>query len=100
MAGRSEAYLNPFGYEDLAVTTSSNGTPLTAATYQPSTSPGDPAASAYLSLEGGDMRWRIDGTAPSTASGHLMTAGNTLSLTGFYAISHFLGYAQSVTVPT
>lgn len=48
------------------------------------------AQAALLTLEGGDIRFRIDGNAPPTATtGHLMVSGDTLLLIGSQAINQF-----------
>ncbi len=45
---------------------------------------------ALVSLEGNDIRFRIDGTAPPTQThGHLMTSGDTLLLAGTQALNQF-----------
>jgi hypothetical protein len=48
------------------------------------------AQAALLSLEGGDIRFRIDGISPPTStSGHLMVSGDTLLLVGSQAVNQF-----------
>ncbi len=44
------------------------------------------ARAALLSSENGDIRFRIDGGLPSASSGHYLTSGDTLVLTGTQAI--------------
>jgi len=48
------------------------------------------AQAALLSLEGGDIRFRIDGVSPPTStSGHYMVSGDTFLLIGAQAINQF-----------
>ncbi len=48
------------------------------------------AQAALLSLEGGDIRFRIDGVSPPTStSGHLMVGGDTFLLVGAQAVNQF-----------
>ena len=48
------------------------------------------AQAALLSLEGGDIRFRIDGVSPpTTTSGHYMVSGDTFLLVGAQALNQF-----------
>jgi hypothetical protein len=48
------------------------------------------AQAALLSLEGGDIRFRIDGVSPPTStSGHYMVSGDSFLLIGAQAINQF-----------
>jgi hypothetical protein len=47
------------------------------------------ARAALMSSENGDIRFRIDGGLPSASSGHYLTSGDTLVLTGTQAIQQF-----------
>jgi hypothetical protein len=47
------------------------------------------ARAALVSSENGDIRFRIDGGQPSISSGHYLTSGDTLVLTGTQAIQQF-----------
>ena len=47
------------------------------------------ARAALVSSENGDLRFRIDGGLPSVSSGHYLTSGDTLVLTGTQAIQQF-----------
>jgi hypothetical protein len=49
------------------------------------------ARAALVSSENGDLRFRIDGGLPSLSSGHYLTSGDTLVLTGTQAIQQFRG---------
>ena len=41
------------------------------------------AKGALLTLETAQIRWRADGTAPTSAVGHLMEVGDTLNFTSW-----------------
>jgi hypothetical protein len=48
------------------------------------------AQAALLSLEGGDIRFRIDGLSPPTSStGHTMVSGDSFLLIGAQAVNQF-----------
>ena len=47
------------------------------------------ARAALISLEDGDVRFRIDGGPPSATSGHYLTSGDTLVLSGTQALKQF-----------
>lgn len=40
-----------------------------------------------VQAEGGDIRWRADGTAPTTSIGMLLRDGETMIVSGFKAIA-------------
>ena len=79
----------PGEYEELSVGVSAVGLseakikPLTGAYARLS------ARAALMSSENGDIRFRIDGGLPSVSSGHYLTSGDTLVLTGTQAIQQF-----------
>lgn len=50
---------------------------------------GAQGARAFISAEGGDMRYRLDGEDPTAESGHLLKDGNTLDLNSIYLIRKF-----------
>lgn len=79
-----------FAYESLTVT---NGAAVgfTAATRTPST--GASATEALLTLETAQIRWRADGTDPTTTEGHIMDAGQKLDLQGVQTINGFRAIA-------
>lgn len=56
-----------------SVTVSSTAVPLTSAT-------ADHATRAYVTVEGGPVRFRTDGTAPTALIGHELRTGDTLEL--------------------
>ena len=47
------------------------------------------ARAALISLEDGDIRFRLDGGAPNATSGHYFTNGDTLVLSGTQALKQF-----------
>lgn len=47
------------------------------------------ARQALLSLEGGDIRFRLDGGAPTQGSGHYLADGDTLVLTETQTLEKF-----------
>lgn len=60
------------GFESITVTGTAGG--LTAATFSISTR-------ALITVEGGTVRFRSDGTAPTALVGHLLFDGDILTLT-------------------
>jgi len=67
-----------FDFETIAV--SSSAVTLTASKYHPTGA--DKADSAFLTLEGGDIRYRYDGGDPTALVGHLLSDGGFLVLLG------------------
>ena len=79
-----------FAYEELAVTTSIQV--LTPSKFKDSATSGG-ASSAFLTLDGGDIRWTYDGvTSPSGTVGHKLTDGGSLVLTGQNQMASFKCY--------
>jgi hypothetical protein len=80
----------PGDYEVITVGTQAVG--LTPGKIQPLTGPYAkmPARAALLSSEDGDLRFRLDGGQPSSSSGHYLTNGDTLVLTGTQTLKQFL----------
>ncbi len=66
---------------------------LTLANYDPETIKlsGDVVAepSAQITAEGGDMRYRLDGTDPTASIGHLLKTGDTLKLKDLILLKNF-----------
>jgi hypothetical protein len=80
----------PGGYEELTVDDSSSW--FQRGKIKPTSGPyADLSAQAGLiSLEGGDIRFRMDGLAPPTStSGHYMTSGDTILIIGTQALLQF-----------
>jgi hypothetical protein len=76
----------PGAYEDVTVGVSA--AVLSAGKIKPTTGPYArlSARAVLLSLEEGDIRIRIDGGAPSASSGHYLTGGDNLVISGTQAI--------------
>ena len=81
-----------FAFETLAVTTS--GIRPTTATWTNTTVP-KIAQYALFTVEGTQIRWRVDGTAPSTSVGHLNTSGDVIEIRGSNNIAHVQFVATS-----
>jgi hypothetical protein len=79
----------PGDYEDITVADSPVG--MSNSKINPHTGPYArlSARATLISLENGDIRFRIDGGQPSLSSGHYLTSGDTLVLTGTQAIQQF-----------
>jgi hypothetical protein len=71
-----------FAYEQLTVTAGVQV--LTPSKYAVTAgNPGyEAAASAFLTLNGGDIRYTYDGTTPTSSTGHVLRDGGTLTLVG------------------
>jgi hypothetical protein len=81
----------PGDYEEVTVGVSAVG--CSQAKIKPTTGPYArlSARAALVSLENGDIRFRIDGGLPTASLGHYLTSGDTLVLTGTQAIQQFRG---------
>ena len=69
---------------------------LTPSFYSPSVS-GQGATVAFLTLEGGAVRYRYDGVEPTTLVGHLLQPGSTLTLLGQSQMSQFRAIRSTAT---
>jgi len=58
---------------------------------------GDPAAKAFITAEGGAMRYRIDGVDPTDVTGHPLLDSDFLELKSIYLIRKFRAIKQSTT---
>ncbi len=76
----------PGDYEE--VTVGGSAVALSSVKIMPTTGPYArmAARAALVSSENGDLRFRIDGGLPDVSSGHYLTSGDTLVLTGTQAI--------------
>jgi hypothetical protein len=83
--------LSPFAYESVTVSSSAVG--LTAATYRQA----GYAVQAFLTLEGAEIRWRIDGSNPTTTEGHLLEPGQNLTLDSPDAVKNFRAIRTGAT---
>jgi hypothetical protein len=81
----SAEYRGAFTYESITVTNAA-ALPLTLATF-------DGALTANITVENNPVRVRWDGTAPTTAEGHLLQSGDQLKLDFTADIWHFRAIA-------
>ena len=65
------------------------------AVYNPAV--GDSAAKAFITAEGGAMRYRIDGVDPTDITGHPLLDSDFLELKSIYFIRKFRAIKQSAT---
>lgn len=80
------SFRNTLAFEALAITTTA--TSLTAATYAA-------AQEAIITIASNAIRWRSDGTAPTSAVGHVAAAGDILLIKGGQDISKFQAISQT-----
>jgi len=73
------------GFEEIYVYDSPVG--LNPALYSPAV--GQSASNAFVTSEGGDMRFRVDGNDPTPSTGHLLLDGDMLELRDIYHIRKF-----------
>ncbi len=77
----SERYGQAFGYESITVSTVAIG--LTSTKIVPTSGPARPAFEAYLTLEATNgIRYRLDGTDPTSSEGHPIAGSGTVTITG------------------
>lgn len=82
----------PYDFDTITVSASAIG--LTASKYTaPPLEPLKEAQYIIITSETNNIRYRIDGTNPTASVGHLLTAGSTLTLTGFSTIKNFKAIA-------
>ena len=86
--------LNPYADEKITVTSSAVKT-LTANTYQDVAN--RKVAMAKITVEGGDMHYRVTGDDPTSSVGHKLTAGDILTLTNLLEIKKFKAIADGGT---
>jgi len=83
----SAGIFRPYAYESLT-TTSGAALGFTAAKYKNATSEFI-CARVVCTVETAGARYRVDGTAPTKAEGHLLAAGDVVTLIGDAAITNF-----------
>ncbi len=81
------------GFEEISV--DAGVANLNPAVYNPAG--GTPAAKAFITAEGGAMRYWIDGNAPSDITGHPLLDSDFLELKSIYMITKFRAIKQSAT---
>lgn len=77
------AGITPTGSQSLTVSTASVGLTI------PNSAGLAKSMAAYLTVEGGPIRFWVDGTAPTNATGHLLNDGDQLELTDRDELSKF-----------
>ena len=80
--------LAPFAYESITVANSAIG--LTSGTYSDATR-------AEMTLETAQIRFRMDGTNPTSSEGHLVEVGDTITLDSAAQIADFLAIRTGST---
>ena len=73
----------PYAYESLTISSTAVG--LTASVYGEDVR----VMQAFITLESAQIRFRIDGNNPTTTEGHLLEAGQNLTLENYNAIKNF-----------
>lgn len=84
------AGLNPTLFE--ALTVSTTAVTLTVANLGQGQGPESsiaPAIAVFITVEAQPVRFRLDGTAPTSSVGHLLSAGDTIFLTGAKTLRDF-----------
>ena len=81
-----------FDYESVTVSTTAVG--LTASKFNAYAAY---EVKAFMTLENAQIRWRIDGTAPTSTEGHLLEAGQNLTIEGYKNLSQFRAIRTGTT---
>ena len=79
----------PLGYQQITSLLSSIGFTL------PTAIPGNQIGYAVCQAEGGDIRWRDDGTAPTGTVGMIIPSGGELNYCGDFSAIRFIGSTGS-----
>ncbi len=80
------AYRRPLGYQQISAATLAASTGFTL----PATIAGLPVAYAVVQCNGGNVRWRDDGTAPTSSVGMTLPAGSELDYSGEMGAIRFI----------
>jgi len=83
----------PYDFESITVANAAIG--LTAAKLKPDSAP--PPIAALLTLETAAIRFRVDGTDPTASEGHLMSAGDQLTLSSINQLRKFRAFRDTDT---
>lgn len=73
----------PFAYESITVDSTEGGKTLTANTYTTK------CKKAFITVETAELRFRIDGTGPTSSEGHLLEPGESITLHNYAQIVKF-----------
>lgn len=85
-------------FETLTISSSANGVGITPAIRLPvkgSDFAGMQAQEAFLTLETANIRYRLDGAAPTASVGHLLFVGQDLTLRSVNDVKNFLSIRVS-----
>lgn len=89
----ADVQIKPFAHEAITVSTVAVG--FTSATYAPTGQ--TPAILAFITVEDATARFRVDGTAPTSTTGHQLALGGELQLCGASALSAFKAIRDTST---
>jgi hypothetical protein len=86
--------LQPYAFESITIDDTVGGVGLTASKYKPGNDPNNgnasrDAARVFITVETAACRYNYDGTAPTSTTGHLLGAGDVITLVGDDAIRNF-----------
>ena len=82
-----------FAFETVTASNGGAAVGLTAGTYKPASGTGD-AEECWITLATGDIRYRYDGSNPTTSVGHVLQAGRALRLKGQHQMANFKAIAS------
>lgn len=78
-----------FASEALTIDSTAGGIAFTAATYAPTGGVPKRAKRAFVTAETAQMRYTYDGTAPTSTVGHILEAGQSITVEGYTNVSAF-----------
>ena len=90
--------LDWFANETVTIDNTAGGITLTAGTHSVSGRPN--AQVALLTLEAGQIRFTLDGTAPTTTAGHIMDIGDVVTLKSSNEVRRWKGIRTGATSGT
>ena len=76
---------NPVDFETLTIDNTVGGIPLTST--KVNTTP--PRKKAFITCESAQLRYTLNGTSPTSSTGHLMNPMDGLTLEGYYQMNNF-----------
>lgn len=82
-----EALFSAFAYESVTVDNTTGGVRFTKLTHTPAA--GNPAKRAIVTVETAQIRYKIDGGAPTSSEGHILNVNDVLSINGQGNINNF-----------
>src|SRR5690348_12509777 len=81
--------------EQITIDNTTGGVPFTATKISPGGQP--QTSAAYCTLETADIRYTVDGSAPTASVGTLWTAGNAIAFSGHEVLAAFKGIRTGST---